>query len=76
VSEVLRPIEAAPAVGGAGETLRYRERAGLLVPVARDAAGRRRYSTGDRRNAVVERIRAQQDELAVVEEIAAYEEIA
>jgi len=76
VSEVLTPIEPAAAVGVAGERRRYRERAGLLVPVARDAAGRRRYSAGDRRNAVVERIRAQQEELAVAEETAAYEEIA
>jgi hypothetical protein len=77
VSEVLTPSEAAAAVGVAGERLCSRERAGLRVPVARGAAGRRRYSVGDRRNAVVGRIRARQEELAVVEErIAAYEEIA
>jgi len=52
-------------------------RAGWGGRVASGAGGWRRYSVGDRRNAVVGRIRARQEELAVVEErIAAYEEIA
>jgi len=76
VSEVLTPIEPAAAVGVAGERRRYRERAGLLVPVARDAAGRRRYSRGIAATRSSSGFELSRRSSAVAEETAAYEEIA
>lgn len=39
--------QVAARTGVSAHTLRYYERAGLLAPVPRDGAGRRRYSEGD-----------------------------
>ncbi|UQN28544.1 MerR family transcriptional regulator [Brachybacterium kimchii] len=41
------PADAAAATGLSLDTLRYYEREGLIGPIARDAAGRRRYSADD-----------------------------
>lgn len=41
------PADAAAATGLSLDTLRYYEREGLIGPIARDAAGRRRYFADD-----------------------------
>lgn len=46
-AETLTIAEVAERTGLSAHTLRYYERAGLIDPIARSAAGRRRYAASD-----------------------------